>query len=133
MWNAIPRGYYVYLFLYPSNDPSNVFTILYPDSSFLEVLPPGRYGITVVAVNAVNRTEILTMETTVDDTDGSFADYPYFYILIPGILFVVVIVVIIIVIFKKLCERNKGSVGFVRGEGREGRGEGGREKEVCEV
>ena len=66
-----------------------------------------------------------------DGANGSFVDYPYFYILIPGVLFVVVIAVIIIVIFKKLCERNKGSVGFVRGE--EGRGERKRERKGREV
>jgi hypothetical protein len=50
----------------------------------------------------------------------SFVEYPYFYILIPGVIFLAIIIGIIVVILKKLLERSKGSITFARGEEEEG-------------
>ena len=58
----------------------------------------------------------LTTSTAAPGENDSFVNYPFFYILIPGVIFLAIIVGIIIVIFKKLCERNKGSISFARGE-----------------
>ena len=58
--------------------------------------------------------------------DVQVLDYPWVYILIPGVILVVIIVVITLVLFKKVHESKKRTVTYCRGEGgREGRREGG--------
>ena len=50
--------------------------------------------------------------------DVQVLEYPWVYILVPGLVGVVIIIVISLVICKKVQERKKRSVSYCRGEGR---------------
>lgn len=88
----------------------------YPESSLVTVLRPGLYAIEIAAQNPEGTSSFLVEEFRVEgEGGGSFVEYPYFYILIPGVLFLVITLAIIIVICKKLRERSKGHASFARG------------------
>lgn len=98
-----------------------MYRIPYPDTDLVVLLTAGEYGVRITAVNKQGDSgSDFVSEPFVVGTPparASFVEYPYFYILIPGVLFLAIIVGIIIVIFKKCHERNKRSVSFARGEG----------------
>ena len=118
-WNGIPLGYFVYV-LRHADRQQVVHEVHYPETSLVVGVVPGLYDIHIDAVNNVGNSEetlqVSGLAFGEESSSDTFADYPYFYILIPGVIFLVVIVVIIIVIFKKVHENKKRSITFVRGE-----------------
>ncbi len=117
-WNGVPLGYRVYILRHADQRQDN-HSVLYPTTSLIVGVVPGVYDIHIVAINGQGESlDVLEMPRRVfgrDDSSASFVEYPYFYILIPGVIFLVVIVVIIIVIVKKVHENKKRSITFVRG------------------
>ncbi len=118
-WNAEPNGYFVYIFTLPNTKDFKVHFVLYPSSSLTLGLVKGSYGIQVYAVSSAGQS-INSLSIQFDAgarmSGPSLGDYPYFYIIIPGVIFLTVIVVVTIVIFKKINENKKRSVTFVKGE-----------------
>ena len=121
MWNGIPRGYYVYL----SGTTMQVHRVHYPDTSLVVNVQPGQYEIQISAVNNVSQSTLYSIipkrgygssATTTNGDDKSFTDYPYFYMVIPGVVCLAIIAVVTIVIVKKIHENKKRSITFVRGE-----------------
>lgn len=118
-WNGVPLGYLVYV-LRHADSQQTTHNVPYPDTFLVVGVVPGLYDIHIEAMNNIGLSEDtlqvrrLTFGTV--NASGTFTDYPYFYILIPGVIFLVIIIVIIIVIFKKLHENKKRSITFVRGE-----------------
>ena len=118
-WNGIPLGYRVFIFSH-ADETQMVFDVPYPATYVVVSVSPGLYMVHIAAMNNVNISQNFLKERDLlfseIEPSGTFADYPYFYILIPGVIFLVIIVVIIIVIVKKLHEGKKRSITFVRGK-----------------
>ena len=111
------------VYLYLDQVQINVYTAIYPASFHVVVLLNNEYSIQVVAFNDVGLSASeRRLDFTIGDVSGptssgnSALDYPYVYILIPGLICVVIIVVVTIVIFKKVYENNKRSVAYCRGK-----------------
>ena len=117
LWNGVPYIYIVYL----TRPDETVVThfVHFPHSNILISLQAGVYGVQVEAVNEVGlagkTTDLVSLDLTAS-SGLSVADYPYFYIIIPGLVFLAVIIAIPIFIFRKIHENKMRSISYVRGQ-----------------
>ena len=105
------------------------FQVGYPQTSFTIGLRDGKYSLNVLAVNKYgfsndfpsNRIELQIDSSSVNPgghpDDVQVLEYPWVYVLVPGLVGVVIIIVISLVICKKIQEKKKRSVSYCRGEG----------------
>ena len=111
----------MYLFRSPESSSEEIYIVPYPSTSLLIGVPHGRYAIHIAAFNDVGQSdqalvsEQLSLGNMIPSEDR-FVDYPFFYILIPGVIFLVITVTIVIVICKKVREGRKGAITFARGK-----------------
>ena len=111
----------IYLFrLSNPGEQEATFTAPYPTTSYLIGLTDGEYAIQVVPVNDVDlgpltrsRDFLVGQNSTLTQEDRAVLDYPYIYIIIPGLFCIVIIVVVTIVVFKKAVENR--AVSYVQG------------------
>lgn len=106
--------------------PNNVDTVIpqrqvnFPLNEQFLTLDSGEYTALVVAFNAQgNQSAQQSNLATFDVGEGSQSgglEYPFVYIIVPGIVFVVVIIVINVIIFKKVHETRRRSVTYCKGE-----------------
>jgi len=126
-WNGRPKGYFVYLYSPSTSNTPFYFRVAYPNTEYILSLADGRYAVQVVPVNAeervaegqlpAGRTEFNVLgNSTSLIMNPSILSYPYIYILVPGVLFVVIIAAIAIVLFKKSIERLRLGVQYCKGK-----------------
>ncbi len=111
----------VYIYLRPSTDPiPTVKQVNFPLSEQFLTLDSGKYAVIVTAFNAQgNQSEQQSDDVTFivgDSSPSALLEYPFVYIIVPGIIFVVIIIVINVVIFKKIHETRRRSVTYCKGE-----------------
>ena len=118
------------IYLYRQQTDPQPFTyhrVAYPRSNYTIGLSHGTYYVSLVAVNrrGFSVDESVRIEVVVGNgspriggnpSDIQVLDYPWVYILIPGVICLVIIVVITLVIFKKVHESKKRTVTYCRGE-----------------
>ncbi len=92
----------------------------FPLNEEVLTLDSGQYAVVIVAFNAQgNQSDQLSAvaEFSVGaGSQGGGLEYPFVYIIVPGIIFVVIIIVINVVIFKKVHETRRRSVTYCKGE-----------------
>ncbi len=112
----------MYIYRVPDivNPVINPRQVNFPLNEEFVTLGSGQYTVAVVAFNAQgNQSSELSesVEVTVGEGTGeSGLDYPFVYIIVPGIVFVVIIIVINVIIFKKVHETRRRSVTYCKGE-----------------
>ena len=108
----------------------DVNKVIYPHTSYVTVLSDGQYFFNVLAVNEGSTSvdfPIPSNPVEVPVGDGPFnpgghpddvqvLEYPWVYILVPGLVCVCIIIVVSLVICKKVHEKRKRSVSYCRGE-----------------
>lgn len=106
--------------VYQPSSPISIIQeqVLYPLSEDFQTLEAGNYTVLVTVFNAQLNESGMSARTYFvvgGETQKQLLDYPFVYIIVPGIVFVVIIIVINVIIFKRLHETRRKSVAYCKG------------------
>ncbi len=111
------------MYIFQPGSPNSIPTdrqVNFPLAEQFLTLDNGDYAVQVTAFNGQgNQSDEVSAPKRFTIGDGSPAallEYPFVYIIVPGIIFVVIIIVINVVIFKKIHETRRRSVTYCKGE-----------------
>ena len=110
----------IYIYHLPdrSFESATILQVHYPQDETFRILPDGEYALRVFAFNSQQKqaADSATFSLFVVGPGAqNLLEYPFIYIIVPGIVFLVIIIVVTVVIFKKVHENRRRTVTYCKG------------------